>query len=113
MPGEQGTSSTPLVEQYSRRLSIQLADSLISDPHHYPDNVSQTLSLELGLLFSLHPVAWKCRYGNLSNQENGCPKILYPARSAKPDHCQLAKECFFSKKPANKEELESPVFPRR
>jgi hypothetical protein len=47
---------------------IRLADSLVSDPDRYPDELSKILSLDLGLIFPLHAVAWKCRWPHLRRQ---------------------------------------------
>lgn len=44
---------------------VQLVDSLISDPDRYPDELSKTLSLDPGLIFPLHAVAWKCRWPDI------------------------------------------------
>ncbi|KAL1880430.1 hypothetical protein Plec18167_003834 [Paecilomyces lecythidis] len=44
---------------------LQIADSLISDPGDYQDELPKTLSLDLGLIFPLHAVAWKCRWPSL------------------------------------------------
>lgn len=44
---------------------LSLAETLVTDPSLYPDGFSRTLSLDLGLIFPLHAVAWKCRYPSL------------------------------------------------
>ncbi|GAD94340.1 predicted protein [Paecilomyces variotii No. 5] len=44
---------------------LQVADSLISDPGDNPDELPKPLSLDLGLIFPLHAVAWKCRWPSL------------------------------------------------
>ena len=44
---------------------LRLSESLISDTDRYPDDLSKTLSLDLGLVFPLHAVAWKCRWPRL------------------------------------------------
>lgn len=44
---------------------LRLSESLISDTDRYPDDLSKTLSLDLGLIFPLHAVAWKCRWPRL------------------------------------------------
>lgn len=44
---------------------LLLAETLVTDPSLYPDHFSRTLSLDLGLIFPLHAVAWKCRYPGL------------------------------------------------
>ncbi|KAL4890079.1 hypothetical protein BDV59DRAFT_99353 [Aspergillus ambiguus] len=41
---------------------IELIETLLSDSNHYPDELSKTLSLDSGLIFPLHGVAWKCRW---------------------------------------------------
>ncbi|KAL4984705.1 hypothetical protein BDW68DRAFT_180411 [Aspergillus falconensis] len=43
----------------------RFAESLLSDPTHYPDELSKSLSLDLGLIYPLHAVAWKCRHPRL------------------------------------------------
>ncbi|KAL4813576.1 hypothetical protein BDW67DRAFT_104852 [Aspergillus spinulosporus] len=40
----------------------RISESLLSDPTHYPDELSKSLSLDLGLIYPLHAVAWKCRH---------------------------------------------------
>ncbi|KAJ5832851.1 hypothetical protein N7474_001162 [Penicillium riverlandense] len=44
---------------------IQLAESLVSDEAHYPDPLAKVLSLDFGMIFPLHAVAWKCRWPHL------------------------------------------------
>lgn len=44
---------------------LRLSESLISDTDRFPDELSKTLSLDLGLIFPLHAVAWKCRWPRL------------------------------------------------
>lgn len=44
---------------------LRIADSLVSDPDRYPDELSKTLSLDLGHIFPLHALAWKCRWPRL------------------------------------------------
>lgn len=44
---------------------LRLSESLISDTDRYPDDLSRTLSLDSGLVFPLHAVAWKCRWPRL------------------------------------------------
>jgi hypothetical protein len=44
---------------------IQLAESLVSDQNHYPDPLAKVLSLDFGMIFPLHAVAWKCRWPHL------------------------------------------------
>ncbi|KAL2859866.1 uncharacterized protein BJX67DRAFT_386551 [Aspergillus lucknowensis] len=41
---------------------VQLAEFLLSDRDRFSDEYSRTLSLDLGLIYPLHAVAWKCRY---------------------------------------------------
>ncbi|KAL4908759.1 hypothetical protein BDW74DRAFT_165528 [Aspergillus multicolor] len=43
----------------------QIAEQLISDSTHYPDELSKSLSLDLPLIYPLHGVAWKCRHPRL------------------------------------------------
>lgn len=47
---------------------LSLAETLVADPSLYPDDFSRTLSLDLGLIFPLHSVAWKCRYPSLRHK---------------------------------------------
>ncbi|KAL5342477.1 hypothetical protein BJX70DRAFT_355913 [Aspergillus crustosus] len=44
---------------------IEVAEALVTDSTHYPDEFSKALSLDLGLIYPLHAVAWKCRYPDL------------------------------------------------
>lgn len=44
---------------------IRLAESIVSDHKRFPDSLSRTLSLDLGMIFPLHAVAWKCRWPKL------------------------------------------------
>ncbi|KAL4876525.1 hypothetical protein BJY04DRAFT_223004 [Aspergillus karnatakaensis] len=57
---------------------IQLAEALVNDPAHYPTEFSKALSLDLGLIYPLHAVAWKCRYPDLRRQ--GLALLLRIAR---------------------------------
>lgn len=41
---------------------IRLIESIVSDHKRFPDSISRTLSLDLGMIFPLHAVAWKCRW---------------------------------------------------
>ncbi|RDW81469.1 uncharacterized protein DSM5745_05026 [Aspergillus mulundensis] len=43
----------------------QIAEILLSDSTHYPDELSKSLSLDLPLIYPLHAVAWKCRHPRL------------------------------------------------
>ncbi|KAL4971988.1 hypothetical protein BDW66DRAFT_155114 [Aspergillus desertorum] len=43
----------------------RVAESLLYDPTYYPNELSKSLSLDLGLIYPLHAVAWKCRHPNL------------------------------------------------
>ncbi|KAL5000109.1 hypothetical protein BDV10DRAFT_193141 [Aspergillus recurvatus] len=43
----------------------RVTESLLSDPTHYPDELSKSISLDLGLIYPLHAVAWKCRHPRL------------------------------------------------
>jgi hypothetical protein len=47
---------------------IRFADALVSDRVRFPDELSRTLSLDFGLIFPLHAVAWKCRWPRLRRQ---------------------------------------------
>ncbi|CAL5870490.1 uncharacterized protein PFLUO_LOCUS4727 [Penicillium psychrofluorescens] len=44
---------------------IELAESLVSDQDHYSDPLAKALSLDFGMIFPLHAVAWKCRWPHL------------------------------------------------
>ncbi|GFF25648.1 hypothetical protein IFM61606_09509 [Aspergillus udagawae] len=44
---------------------LRLIESFVSNLDHYPDELSKALSLELGLIYPLHAVAWKCRWPRL------------------------------------------------
>ncbi|KAJ5105414.1 hypothetical protein NUU61_002761 [Penicillium alfredii] len=44
---------------------FRLVESIISDPDRYPDELSKTLSLDFGVIFPFHGVAWKCRWPHL------------------------------------------------
>ncbi|KAL4863007.1 hypothetical protein BDV12DRAFT_34191 [Aspergillus spectabilis] len=50
---------------------IRLADTLVTDSTHYPNGFSKALSLDLGLIYPLHAVAWKCRYPDLRRKGLG------------------------------------------
>ncbi|KAJ5198203.1 uncharacterized protein N7498_007320 [Penicillium cinerascens] len=41
---------------------IRLAESLLSDPHYFPDEPCRRISADLGMIFPLQVVAWKCRW---------------------------------------------------
>lgn len=41
---------------------IRLAESLLSDAHYFPDEPCRRISAELGVIFPLQAVAWKCRW---------------------------------------------------
>ncbi|KAF7589562.1 hypothetical protein BBP40_004141 [Aspergillus hancockii] len=41
---------------------LRIGELIVSDPDRYPDELSKTLSLDFGLLYPLHAVAWKCRW---------------------------------------------------
>lgn len=43
---------------------LALAETL-ADRDLFPDGLSRSLSLDMGLIFPLHAVAWKCRYPDL------------------------------------------------
>lgn len=47
-------------EQYERLL--HLAETLVGDSTYRPDELSTALSLDFGLIYPMHAVAWKCRY---------------------------------------------------
>ncbi|OKO98378.1 hypothetical protein PENSUB_9476 [Penicillium subrubescens] len=47
---------------------ICFADAIFSDRVRFPDEISRTLSLDFGLIFPLHAVAWKCRWPSLRRQ---------------------------------------------
>jgi hypothetical protein len=47
---------------------IRFADAIFSDPVRFPDEISRTLSLDFGMIFPLHAVAWKCRWPRLRRQ---------------------------------------------
>jgi hypothetical protein len=47
---------------------ILFADAIFSDRVRFPDELSRTLSLDFGLIFPLHAVAWKCRWPRLRRQ---------------------------------------------
>jgi hypothetical protein len=47
---------------------IRFADAIFSDLGRFPDELSRTLSLDFGLIFPLHAVAWKCRWPGLRRQ---------------------------------------------
>jgi hypothetical protein len=49
--------------EYEEMLSI--ADSLISDHSRFPDGGFRLLSLDFGMLFCFHVLAWKCRWPSL------------------------------------------------
>ncbi|KAL3471118.1 hypothetical protein BJX99DRAFT_266997 [Aspergillus californicus] len=50
---------------------IRLAETLVHDPDYYPNELSKVLSLDLGLIYPLHAVAWKCRYPDLRRKGLG------------------------------------------
>lgn len=53
----------------SRVLGLDsLTDTIVSDRVRFPDELSRTLSLDFGLIFPLHAVAWKCRWPRLRRQ---------------------------------------------
>lgn len=60
-----GTETTWDARRDSFEEILRLSESLISDTDRYPDDLSRTLSLDLGLIFPLHAVAWKCRWPRL------------------------------------------------
>jgi hypothetical protein len=49
--------------EYEEMLSI--ADALISDHSRFPDDGFRLLSLDFGMLFCFHLLAWKCRWPSL------------------------------------------------
>lgn len=44
---------------------INLTEAILSDRDRFPDEISRTLSLDFGMIFHLHIVAWKCRWPHL------------------------------------------------
>lgn len=44
---------------------VLIAERLLNDSEHYPDDVSKTMSLDVQLLYPLQAVAWKCRWPDL------------------------------------------------
>lgn len=44
---------------------IRLTEAVVSDRDRFPDEISRTLSLDSGMIFHLHIVAWKCRWPHL------------------------------------------------
>lgn len=60
-----GTETAWDAHRDSFEQTLRLSESLISDTDRYPDDLSKTLSLDLGLIFPLHAVAWKCRWPRL------------------------------------------------
>ncbi|KAL6236139.1 hypothetical protein BDW75DRAFT_118163 [Aspergillus navahoensis] len=57
---------------------IRLAEALVTDSDHYPNELSKALSLDLGLIYPLHAVAWKCRYPDI--RRKGLDLLLQTAR---------------------------------
>lgn len=47
---------------------IRSADAIVSDRVRFPDDLSRTFSLDFGLIFPLHAIAWKCRWPRLRRQ---------------------------------------------
>ncbi|BCR95142.1 Zn(II)2Cys6 transcription factor domain-containing protein [Aspergillus luchuensis] len=50
---------------------VSIAERLLSDSDHYPDDVSKTISLDVQLLYPLQAVAWKCRWPDLRRRALG------------------------------------------
>ncbi|KAF5857019.1 hypothetical protein ETB97_006410 [Aspergillus alliaceus] len=44
---------------------LRIGENIVSNPDRYPDELTKTLSLDFGLLYPLHAVAWKCRWPRL------------------------------------------------
>ncbi|KAJ5594603.1 uncharacterized protein N7459_000811 [Penicillium hispanicum] len=47
---------------------VRLAEGIVSDRARFPDDLSRTLSLDFGMIFPLHAVAWKCRWPKIRRQ---------------------------------------------